>query len=101
MLIDFFNGVDSLSSGVIEQKYSKPHFLASIYIARSALVTIFLLVPKAPTTVVAFAIFMGLLWQSTLSPTNGLVAIMFGTHHLGILGGIVFFLHQIGSFFSV
>ena len=48
-----------------------------------------------------FAALMGLLWLSTVPPTNGLVAIMFGTRHLGLLGGIVFFSHQIGSFLGV
>ena len=100
-LIGFFNVIGSLASGVIGQKYSKPHFLAWIYIARSILVTVFLLVPQTPTTVVVFAIIMGLLWLSTVPPTNGLVAIMFGTRHLGMLGGIVFFSHQIGSFLGV
>jgi len=100
-LIGFFNVIGSLASGVIGQKYSKPHFLAWIYIARSVLVTVFLLVPQTPTTVVVFAIIMGLLWLSTVPPTNGLVAIMFGTRHLGMLGGIVFFSHQIGSFLGV
>ncbi|WP_395447512.1 MFS transporter [Aminobacter sp. UC22_36] len=100
-LIGFFNVIGSLASGVIGQKYSKPHFLAWIYIARSALVAVFLLVPQTPTTVVVFAIIMGLLWLSTVPPTNGLVAIMFGTRHLGMLGGIVFFSHQIGSFLGV
>jgi predicted MFS family arabinose efflux permease len=64
-------------------------------------VTAFLLVPQSPTLVVIFAIVMGLLWLSTVPPTNGLVAIMFGTRHLGMLGGIVFFSHQIGSFLGV
>jgi MFS family permease len=100
-LIGFFNVIGSLASGVIGQKYSKPHFLAWIYLARSALVTAFLLLPQTPTSVVVFAIIMGLLWLSTVPPTNGLVAIMFGTRHLGMLGGIVFFSHQIGSFLGV
>ena len=100
-LIGFFNVIGSLASGVIGQKYSKPHFLAWIYIARSVLVTAFLLLPQTPTSVVIFAIIMGLLWLSTVPPTNGLVAVMFGTRHLGMLGGIVFFSHQIGSFLGV
>lgn len=100
-LIGFFNVIGSLASGVIGQKYSKPHFLAWIYIARSVLVTAFLLLPQTPTNVVVFAVIMGLLWLSTVPPTNGLVAIMFGTRHLGMLGGIVFFSHQIGSFLGV
>ncbi|MFQ2557761.1 hypothetical protein ACK303_22505 [Aeromonas caviae] len=41
---------------------------------------------------------MGLLWLSTVPLTNGTVATMFGVRNLSMLGGIVFFFHQIGSF---
>jgi MFS family permease len=100
-LIGFFNIIGSLASGVIGQRYSKPYFLAWIYIGRSVVVTAFLLLPQTPTTVVVFAILMGLLWLSTVPPTNALVAIMFGTKHLGLLGGVVFLSHQVGSFLGV
>lgn len=100
-LIGFFNIIGSLSAGVIGQRYSKPKFLAWIYLARSVAVTAFLLLPQTPTSVIVFAIVMGLLWLSTVPPTNALVAIMFGTRHLGMLGGVVFLSHQIGSFLGV
>lgn len=100
-LIGLFNIVGSLAAGVIGQRYSKPYFLALIYIGRSIAVTIFLLLPITPLSVIIFSIVMGLLWLSTVPPTNALVAIMFGTGHLGLLGGIVFFSHQIGSFLGV
>jgi predicted MFS family arabinose efflux permease len=100
-LIGFFNIIGSLGAGFIGQRYSKPYFLAYIYIGRSIAVTAFLLLPQTPTTVIVFAIVMGLLWLSTVPPTNGLVAIMFGTRHLGLLGGIVFLSHQVGSFLGV
>ena len=100
-LIGFFNVIGSLAAGVIGQRYSKPYFLALIYIGRSIAVTAFLLLPQSPTSVVIFAAVMGLLWLSTVPPTNGLVAIMFGTRHLGLLGGLVFLSHQIGSFLGV
>jgi len=100
-LIGFFNILGSLGAGFIGQRYSKPYFLSFIYLARSILVTAFLLLPQTPTTVIIFAIIMGLLWLSTVPPTNGLVAIMFGTRHLGMLGGIVFLSHQLGSFLGV
>jgi MFS family permease len=100
-LIGFFNVIGSLSAGVIGQRYSKPYFLAYIYVARSVAVTAFLLLPQTPLSVIIFAIVMGLLWLSTVPPTNGLVAIMFGTRHLGLLGGIVFLSHQVGSFLGV
>ncbi len=100
-LIGFFNIIGSLASGVIGQKYSKPAFLSLIYIGRAIAVTVFLLTPQTGTTVIIFSGVMGLLWLSTVPPTNALVAIMFGTRHLGLLGGIVFFSHQIGSFLGV
>jgi MFS family permease len=100
-LIGFFNIIGSLGAGVIGQRYSKPKFLAWIYIGRSVAVTAFLLLPQTPTSVIVFAIVIGLLWLSTVPPTNGLVAIMFGTRHLGMLGGVVFLSHQIGSFLGV
>jgi MFS family permease len=100
-LIGFFNIIGSLASGVIGQRFSKPIFLSLIYLGRSVIVTAFLLLPQTPTSVIIFAIAMGLLWLSTVPPTNSLVAIMFGTRHLGLLGSIVFFSHQIGSFLGV
>ena len=100
-LIGLFNVFGSLASGIIGQRYSKPKFLAFIYIARSIVFTVFLLVPATPTTVVIFSITIGLLWLSTVPPTNAIVAIMFGTRYLGMLGGVVFFSHQVGSFLGV
>ena len=93
--------IGSLASGFIGQRYSKPLFLVSIYIGRSIAVTMFLLLPATPFTIVIFSIVMGLLWLSTVAPTNALVATMFGTRYLGLLGGIVFFSHQLGSSLGV
>ena len=100
-LIGFFNIIGSLASGFIGQKYSKPVFLTLLYIGRSIAITAFLLLPQTPASVTVFAIAMGLLWLSTVAPTNALVAVMFGARHLGMLGGLVFFSHQVGSFLGV
>ena len=100
-LIGFFNIIGSLASGVIGQRYSKPMFLSLIYLGRSVAFTAFLLIPQTPFTVVVFSIVIGILWLSTVAPTNALVAVMFGTRYLGMLGGIVFFSHQVGSFLGV
>ena len=100
-LIGFFNIIGSLASGVIGQRYSKPVFLTLLYIGRSVAITAFLLLPQTPASVTVFAIVMGLLWLSTVAPTNALVAVMFGARHLGMLGGLVFFSHQVGSFLGV
>jgi MFS family permease len=100
-LIGFFNIIGSLASGVVGQRYSKPMLLSWIYIARSVVFSAFMLLPPSPTTVVVFSIVIGILWLSTVPPTNALVAVMFGTRYLGLLGGIVFFSHQVGSFLGV
>ena len=44
---------------------------------------------------------MGLLWLSTVPPTNALVALMFGTRWLTMLAGFAFFSHQVGGFLGV
>ena len=49
----------------------------------------------------AFSAAMGLLWLSTVPLTSGLVALMFGTRHVGMLFGFVFLSHQIGAFIGV
>ena len=99
--IGFFNIIGSLASGFISQHYSKPVFLSLLYIGRSIAVTIFILTPATPVTVTVFSVVMGLMWLSTVAPTNALVAVMFGTRYLGMLGGVVFFSHQVGSFLGV
>ena len=101
LLIGLFNIVGSLGSGIISQKYSKAEFLAWLYICRSIAIAAFLLLPQTTTSVVIFACVMGILWLSTIPPTNALVAVMFGTKYLGMLGGIVFLSHQVGSFLGV
>ena len=52
-------------------------------------------------TVILFAFAMGLLWLSTVPPTSGLVAVMFGTRYMATLFGVVFFSHQVGSFLGI
>ena len=44
---------------------------------------------------------MGLLWLSTVPPTSGLVALMFGTRWMATLFGFAFFSHQVGGFLGV
>ena len=44
---------------------------------------------------------MGLLWLSTVPPTNAIVAQIFGVQYMSMLGGFVFLSHQVGSFMGV
>ena len=57
--------------------------------------------PVTVVSVYAFAAAMGFLWLSTVPPTSGLVALMFGVRNMAMLFGIVFFSHQVGAFLGV
>ena len=100
-LIGLFNVFGTYAAGVLGQKLAKRKILAFIYFARAVAITVFLLAPLTPVSVYIFASVMGLLWLSTVPPTNAIVAQIFGVAHLSMLGGFVFFSHQIGSFMGV
>lgn len=100
-LIGLFNVFGTYAAGALGQRMPKKNILAFIYAARSAAITVFLLAPLTPMNVYLFASVMGLLWLSTVPPTNATVAQIFGVAHLSMLGGFVFFSHQIGSFMGV
>jgi predicted MFS family arabinose efflux permease len=100
-LIGLFNVVGSYTSGVLGGRYSKRKLLAGIYLARAAVIVLFITLPPTPTVVLGFAAAIGVLWLSTVPLTSGLVAVMFGTRYLGTLFGIVFLSHQVGAFLGV
>jgi MFS family permease len=97
-LVGLFNVFGTYIAGSLGQKLAKRKILSFIYFARAVSVAIFILAPLTPTSVYIFASVMGLLWLSTVPPTNALVAQIFGIQHLSMLSGFVFFSHQIGSF---
>lgn len=99
-LVGLFNIVGTYSAGWLGGKYSKPHLLMWLYGLRGIAIIAFLLLPLSTWTVYAFGVIMGLLWLSTVPLTNGIVANMFGVKYLSMLSGLIFFTHQIGSFFG-
>ncbi|WP_019428627.1 MFS transporter [Limnohabitans sp. Rim47] len=100
-LIGLFNVFGTYIAGTLGQKMAKKKILAFIYAARSVAIVLFLIAPLTPTSVYIFSSVMGLLWLSTVPPTNAAVAQIFGISHLSMLSGFVFFSHQIGSFMGV
>ncbi len=100
-LIGLFNVFGTYGAGLLGQKMLKKNILAFIYFARSVTIVIFLLAPLTPSSVYIFSSVMGLLWLSTVPPTNATVAQIFGVAHMSMLSGFVFFSHQIGSFMGV
>ncbi len=100
-LIGLFNVFGTYAAGVLGQKMPKKNILAFIYMARAVAISIFLAAPLTPLSVYVFSAVMGVLWLSTVPPTNAAIAQIFGVAHLSMLGGFVFFSHQIGSFMGV
>jgi MFS family permease len=99
--IGLFNVVGSYVSGIIGGKRGKRVPLSIIYLLRSVLIAIFVLLPITPVSTMFFAVTMGLLWLSTVPLTMGLVTVMFGTRYMATLYGFVFVSHQVGSFLGV
>ena len=100
-LIGLFIVFGTYIAGTLGQRLARRKILASIYLGRSVAIALFLWAPLSPLSVYVFSAVMGLLWLSTVPPTNATVAQIFGVAHLSMLGGFVFFSHQIGSFLGV
>ena len=100
-LIGLFNVFGTYAAGTLGQRFPKRYLLSGIYALRSVAIVIFLNVPLTPMSVYIFSAVMGVLWLSTVPPTNAVVAQIFGVQHMSMLGGFVFFSHQIGSFLGV
>ncbi len=100
-LIGLFNVFGTYAAGSLGQRFAKRHILSFIYLARAVVISVFLAVPLSAASVYVFAACMGVLWLSTVPPTNAAVAQIFGVAHLSMLGGFVFFSHQVGSFMGV
>ena len=99
-LIGLFNIFGSLLSGYLSAKMSKKIILSGIYFLRGISIILFIFTPASNLSAFLFGASFGFLWLSTVPATSGIVAHLFGTKYLGLLYGIVFLSHQIGSFFG-
>ncbi len=97
-LIGAFNMVGTITSGYLATRYSKKIILSAIYLLRGVSIIYFIFLPPSVFNSVVFGVTFGFLWLSTVPPTNGIVAHIFGTKYVALLYGIVFVSHQIGSF---
>ncbi len=100
-VVGLFNIVGSIAAGYLSNRMPKRYLLSAIYLARAVVVAVFISVPVTTTGTIVFGAIMGLLWLSTVPPTNAIVAVMFGTRWLTMLAGFVFFSHQVGGFLGV
>jgi MFS family permease len=100
-LIGLFNVIGTYAAGALGQRFEKRFILSFIYFARAVVIAIFIWAPLTPASVYVFSAVMGVLWLSTVPPTNAAIAQIFGVAHLSMLSGFVFLSHQIGSFLGV
>jgi len=100
-IIGLFNIIGSLGAGWLATFLPKRYILSFIYFARALSIVAYIMVPATAATTLVFGAVTGLLWLSTVPPTSGLVAVMFGTRWLTMLFGFAFFSHQVGGFLGV
>jgi len=100
-VIGLFNIVGAILSGWLGGRMPKRYILSFIYFARAGAVVFLVVLPPSPVVTLLYGAVTGLLWLSSVPPTSGLVALMFGTRWLAMLFGIAFFSHQVGGFLGV
>lgn len=98
--IGLSNMVGTYVAGVMGGKFPKKYLLSFIYLSRSVVILIYILMPVTVFTTLVFAAAIGALWLSTVPLTSGLVGVMFGTRYMTTLFSITLFTHQIGAFFG-
>ncbi|MCD7059970.1 MFS transporter [Pelagibacterium xiamenense] len=100
-LIGLFNVVGSLLAGWLGDRMPKRYLLSAIYFLRAVGTMAFLFLPITEASTYIYAATLGILWLATVPPTAGLVSLFFGPRYMGMLYGVAFLSHQIGSFLGV
>ena len=100
-VIGLFNIIGAMLSGYLGGRMPKRYILSFIYFARALAVVGLITLPASPVVTLIYGAVTGLLWLSSVPPTSGLVAVMFGTRWFAMLFGIAFFSHQVGGFLGV
>ena len=99
-MVGLFNIAGSILWSSMGGRYQRKNLLALLYLLRALVFLGFVLAPLSAASVLVFAAALGFLWLGTVPLTTALVGYLFGPVHLTMLNGIVFFGHQVGSFFG-
>lgn len=99
-IIGLANIAGSLTVGSLGNTFRLKWLLFWVYFLRAVTIGLYLLAPKTALTFYLFAAALGFSWLSTVPPTAGLVAKLFGTRYLATLFGLTLLSHQIGGFFG-
>jgi MFS family permease len=96
--IGLCNVIGSLTYGWLCDYVPKRYLLSFNYLVRALAILAFISFPVTPFSCITFGVVMGLVWLSVVPPTNGIIAVMFGTKWLATLAGFAFLSHQVGGF---
>jgi MFS family permease len=99
--IGLFNIIGAIAAGWLSASMPKRYILSFIYFGRAVAILVYILLPPSTAATLIFGAVLGLFWLSTVPPTSGLIAVMFGTRWLAMLFGFAFFSHQVGGFLGV
>jgi len=99
-LMSGLNVVGVLAVGALSDRWERKLPLGFVYALRGCAYAALLLVP-GDWALWSFAVIMGFSWWATLPLTSSLTAEFYGLKHLGILNGVTFTGHQIGSSLSI
>lgn len=100
-IIGLFNIIGAIGAGWLAALVPKRYILSWIYFGRSVAILVYIMLPPSAVATLIFGAVLGVLWLSTVPPTSGLIAVMFGTRWLAMLFGFAFFSHQLGGFLGV
>ena len=70
MLVGLFNIIGTYITGWLGGRMPKRYILSAIYFGRTLVFAAFFYAPLTPLSVYLFAMSLGLLWLSTVPPTN-------------------------------
>ena len=99
-MVGLFNIAGAIIWSSMGSRYKRKNLLTTLYLLRSLVFLTFIVAPLSAASVLMFAAALGFLWLGTVPLTTALVGFIFGPVHLTMLNGIVFFGHQVGSFFG-
>jgi MFS family permease len=99
-MVGLFNIAGAIIWSAMGARHKRKNLLALLYLLRSLVFLGFVVAPLSAASVLIFAAALGFLWLGTVPLTTALVGFIFGPVHLTMLNGIVFFGHQVGSFFG-
>jgi MFS family permease len=99
-IIGLANIAGSLTAGSLGNVFRMKWLLFWTYFTRAAAIAVYISAPRTALTFYVFAAVLGFTWLSTVPPTAGLVAKLFGVRYLATLFGLTLLTHQIGAFFG-